>query len=315
MSKGKHDRDNKNSLCMTYDVVFNPDVANFLIYPDFKKFVADTAIDGVNRVLAENKEKLSADYKIMKHINCKGVAPQMMVVKTKKTMENSLLNNMDASKVETKLQKEIESQQKTAKDKDAAKKKLDEDMKKAQENLDNDDEEEDEVEPRPKGIVQPKYKVVHSYPHDIMDAWEGHKGTMEEAKLQKNSKIPNELTVTIYATHADNIKQAKLDINESTLVFEYPDLYYLDLNLKYLCNPSKGSAKFDKTKKTLTIRMPVVGLTEDSQKVMDKNFEEFLKLSKEKEETLKRLEMSRLEEDMEERRTGKKQKQQENDND
>ena len=75
VSKGKHDRDNKDVLCMTYDVVFHGDVANFLVYPDFKKFVADTAIDGVNRVLSENKEKLSADYKILKHINCKGVAP------------------------------------------------------------------------------------------------------------------------------------------------------------------------------------------------------------------------------------------------
>lgn len=103
VSKGKHDRDNKDTLCMTYDVVFHSDVASFLVYEDFKKFVADTAIDGVNRVLAENKEKMSADYKIMKHINCKGVRPQMMTVKTKKTMENSLLENMDVGKVETKL--------------------------------------------------------------------------------------------------------------------------------------------------------------------------------------------------------------------
>lgn len=71
------------------------------------------------------------------------------------------------------------------------------------------------------------------------------------------------------------MKKAKLDINESTLVFEYPDLYYLDLNLKYLCNPNQGSAKFDKSKKTLIIRMPITGLTEDSQKVLDKNYEEF----------------------------------------
>ena len=57
---------------MAYDVVFHPDIANFIRNDEFKKFVADTAIQGVNQVLAENKEKLSADYKIMKHINCKG---------------------------------------------------------------------------------------------------------------------------------------------------------------------------------------------------------------------------------------------------
>ena len=60
---------------MTYDVVFHEDVNRFVSNLDFKKFVADTAIDGVNRIMAEHKEKLSSDYKIMKHINCKGVRP------------------------------------------------------------------------------------------------------------------------------------------------------------------------------------------------------------------------------------------------
>jgi len=77
-------------------------------------------------------------------------------------------------------------------------------------------------------------------------------------------KIPNELTITINVPHVDSMKAAHLDINESSLVFEYPNLYYLDLNLKYKCNSAKGHAKFDKSKKTLTIRVPVEGLTEDS---------------------------------------------------
>ena len=92
---------------MAYDVVFHPDIANFIRNDEFKKFVADTAIQGVNQVLAENKEKLSADYKIMKHINCKGQGnkPQLMTVKV--DTGNPLLNNMDMSKQETKLQKDI----------------------------------------------------------------------------------------------------------------------------------------------------------------------------------------------------------------
>lgn len=98
VSKGKHDQDVNGNICMTYDVVFNSDVANFAQMPDFKKFVADTAIDGVNRVMATNKEKLSADYKIMKHINCKGHGgkPQLMTVRTK--TDNDLINNMDMNK-------------------------------------------------------------------------------------------------------------------------------------------------------------------------------------------------------------------------
>lgn len=82
MSKGKPDQDVKGQLCMTYDVVFHPDVEKFCIYPEFKKFCADTAVDGVNRVVAENKEKVSTDYKILKNINCKGERPNKMLVKT-----------------------------------------------------------------------------------------------------------------------------------------------------------------------------------------------------------------------------------------
>jgi predicted GIY-YIG superfamily endonuclease len=58
------------------------------------------------------------------------------------------------------------------------------------------------------------------------------------------------------------MKNADLDINTDTLVFKYPELYYLDLALRYQCHPDKGSAKFDKTKKTLTITLPVTGMTE-----------------------------------------------------
>ena len=116
---------------MTYDVVFHSDVGNFVQMPDFKKFVADTAIDGVNRVMATNKEKLSADYKIMKHINCKGHGgkPQLMTVRTK--TDNELINNMDMNKTETKLQKDINGQIKTHKDKLAEEAKAEADAKAA----------------------------------------------------------------------------------------------------------------------------------------------------------------------------------------
>ena len=79
--------------------------------------MSDTAIDGVNRVLAEQKEKISADYKILKHINCKGVRPQMMTIKSKNA--NKLIANMDISKAETKLQKDIMKQQKEFKEGEA----------------------------------------------------------------------------------------------------------------------------------------------------------------------------------------------------
>ena len=46
-----------------------------------------------------------------------------------------------------------------------------------------DEDSEEEEEQRPTGIVQPKFKVVHSFPVNMMDSWEGHKGTVEEGVI------------------------------------------------------------------------------------------------------------------------------------
>ena len=98
---------------------------------------------------------------------------------------------------------------------------------------------------------------------------------MEHEAIMK-SRVPTELTVTINVKWVDSMKQAKLDINETNLIFEYPEVYYLDVNLKYKVDKDNGNAKFDKKKKTLTIRLPVIGLTEDSQKVMDEHYRKFV---------------------------------------
>jgi len=138
-------------------------------------------------------------------------------------------------------------------------------LKEASETFDEiEDNEEEAVEERPTGIVQPKYKIVHSYPISMDSAWEGFKTSEMEHEEMKKAKIPMSMTVTINLKWADSMKGANLDINETTLLFEYPELYYLDLNLKYKVDSDNGNAKFDKTKKTLTIKLPVVGLTEDS---------------------------------------------------
>jgi len=60
------------------------------------------------------------------------------------------------------------------------------------------------------------------------------------------------------------------------LIFDYPDLYYLDVNLYYRVDKDKGSAKYTKGNNTLVIVVPVVGLTEDSRKVMEANYKKFL---------------------------------------
>ena len=141
---------------MTYDVVFHPDVQKFCSYPEFKKFCADTAIDGVNKVVAENKEKISHDYKILKHMNCKGDRPNKMLVKTAKTQQNELLKNMDLSKTESKLQKEVEGMVKDQKKKEEQQKLIEKEREEAtKESQLAIDEELDEKsdDEKPQGII------------------------------------------------------------------------------------------------------------------------------------------------------------------
>ena len=139
---------------------------------------------------------------------------------------------------------------------------------------------------------------MHSYPVDLSDAWEGHQGTLEQASLdQLKKKLPDSLTVTIFAKHVESMKGAQLDINETSLVFGIEGLYYLDLNLKYIVNSEEGNAKFDKAKKTLTIRLPITGLTADSQRVAEQHYSEFRETERKRKEEYKQLEMSTIEED------------------
>jgi hypothetical protein len=132
------------------------------------------------------------------------------------------------------------------------------------------------IEEKPKGIIQPRYKIVHSYNMEMMDAWGGYTTSKMDHETLQKSRVPYELTVTINLKWVESMKGAKLDINDTTLIFEYPEVYYLDLNLKYKVDKDANSAKFDKKKKTLTIRLPIIALTEDSQKVMEEHYNKFV---------------------------------------
>lgn len=115
----------------------------------------------------------------MKNMKCKGEEPALMTVK-KEASDNPLLANMDASKHETKMQRNLTGQRNkylTEKDKEAqakAEQKALEDAKKTFQGEEEEEEPEAMIEERPTGIVQPKYKIVHSYPSNIQDSWGGY---------------------------------------------------------------------------------------------------------------------------------------------
>jgi dynein assembly factor 2 len=260
VSKGRPDQDTKGDVCTTFDVVFHPEVLSMsMMYKgDFLKFVCDTALDGVGKVLAQDNEKISKDYKILRNLRCKGGKPASITIKVENS--NPIINAMDPSKHETSLQKEIMSQSKDAK------KVQDEEVK--DKTIDEEDEDAEELQ-RIEGISTPKHKVVYSYPVNIQDCWE------PPADVLQDRKFPVSLRVTIQTPFIDGIKDAELDINDDTLMFKVPDIYDLMLTFKYKVDPDRGNAKFEKDKKRLVIDLPITGVTEATHEIMKKEKEQF----------------------------------------
>jgi len=113
---------------------------------------------------------------------------------------------------------------------------------------------------------------------DLQDSFQNTMGESVDDREAMNKgqnlskKIPTHLTVTIHVPHMDSAKQAKLDVNDANLIFEVPDLYYLDTPLYYQVDPAQGSAKFDKSKKAMVIKVPVTGMTEESKKRLEEDY-------------------------------------------
>ena len=137
-------------------------------------------------------------------------------------------------------------------------------------------DEEVVIEEKPSGIIQPRFKLVYAYPVDMGDSWGGYTTSKMDHEKMMRARIPTEITITINLKWADNMKGSNLDINEGTLIFEIPELYYLDLQLKYKVDQDGGSAKFDKTKKELKIVLPVTGLNERSAAEAEKQYQIFV---------------------------------------
>lgn len=176
VSQLQHQQDGQGELVSQYDVVFNDDIIQYMMHAEFQKFVADTAIDGVNQVLQQQQEKISTDYKIMKNMKCKGGEPALMTVKSQDV--NPLINNMDVKTAKTKLEKEIMKQKKDMALKEQKEIENQKRIEEASKNFDegdlDEDSEEKDFEEQPSGIIQPKYKIVHTFPTEMFDAWGGY---------------------------------------------------------------------------------------------------------------------------------------------
>ena len=117
--------------------------------------------------------------------------------------------------------------------------------------------------------MQPKYKIVYSFPVELSEFWES------SSEKAVDRKTPVSMRVSIRTPHIESTREATLDVKADALIFSYPELYYLDLKLGYLVDPDRGNARFDKSKSVLELTLPVTGVSESSASLIEKERDVF----------------------------------------
>ena len=292
LNPGRHDQDKKGKYCTTYDVVFNPkaiELANGNLA--FKKFVCDTAIEGINnQILAKEEEKISKDF-VMKKFNYKG-------------LEVSYVNVHTLNKGEMDDRKEPSEFHKTQVMKEVEKLKAEQDKKKEEEKKDGDIEVYDEPDVDSKENVndviktkkqidkdskEPIYQIKYSNNFELNNFFYNPQGFEETPKIDYKKII-----IEINTPLMEGISDAELEIDTKKLKFRYKDIYLLNLDLPIEINRDSTKAKFEKAKKILTLSADIV---HKKQQIPEKKIDENMEIINEEEEKRKEEEKKKKEEE------------------
>ena len=292
LNPGRHDQDKKGKYCTTYDVVFNPkaiELANGNLA--FKKFVCDTAIEGINnQILAKEEEKISKDF-VMKKFNYKG-------------LEVSYVNVHTLNKGEMDDRKEPSEFHKTQVMKEVEKLKAEQDKKKEEEKKDGDIEVYDEPDVDSKENVndviktkkqidkdskEPIYQIKYSNNFELNNFFYNPQGFEETPKIDYKKII-----IEINTPLMEGISDAELEIDTKKLKFKYKDIYLLNLDLPIEINRDSTKAKFEKAKKILTLSADIV---HKKQQIPEKKIDENMEIINEEEEKRKEEEKKKKEEE------------------
>ena len=292
LNPGRHDQDKKGKYCTTYDVVFNPkaiELANGNLA--FKKFVCDTAIEGINnQILAKEEEKISKDF-VMKKFNYKG-------------LEVSYVNVHTLNKGEMDDRKEPSEFHKTQVMKEVEKLKAEQDKKKEEEKKDGDIEVYDEPDVDSKENVndviktkkqidkdskEPIYQIKYSNNFELNKFFYNPQGFEETPKIDYKKII-----IEINTPSMEGISDAELEIDTKKLKFKYKDIYLLNLDLPIEINRDSTKAKFEKAKKILTLSADIV---HKKQQIPEKKIDENMEIINEEEEKRKEEEKKKKEEE------------------
>lgn len=213
------------------DIVFHMNIIPYVMMSkDFKKMICDIAIDAVDNVLAQKKEKLDRDYKVLDD-KCVGGTPSLMPVRTKNFDGSTLPVQIEKPKLYHDIMNEKDKREK-------------ENVIAKDQTLISELDSHIELEVKHGYPLTPKYKIVYSYELDS-DAF-------IESKY-KNTKKPNGLNIEIQLPKVENASVIKCDLDNNVLIFEYENIYYLTTNLPLIVDATNYKAKFEKKQRVLKL--------------------------------------------------------------
>lgn len=274
LNRQRNDQDNKGKICYTFDVAFNPEaIRKGEENLAFKKFICDTAINGINNnILKSSNEKISNDYVLKTKINYKGKEISLMNINTiaqKEQFKNQLEPNEN---YKTQIQKEIDE----LKNKASEGGKVDAEENEDEKVFDKPDidyalsqkevAESNKKETNEKNAT-PLFKLKYSDDVQLHKYFYSPNNFKGEAQYSK-------LIVEISVPKVDNLTFAEVELDEKKLHFKFKDVYLLDLDLPVSVDKNTSEAKFDRKRSLLSISALIVRKNQQELKLKeDENIE------------------------------------------
>ena len=292
LNPGRHDQDKKGKYCTTYDVVFHPkaiELANGNLA--FKKFVCDTAIEGINnQILSKEEEKISKDF-VIKKFNYKGL--EVSYVNVHSLNKGEMDDRKEPSEYhKTQVMKEVEKL-KAEHDKNKEEEKKEEEIDVYdQPDVDSKDNVNDVIKTKKqidKDSKEPVYQIKYSDNFELTNFFYIPQGYEETPKHDYKNFI-----IEIKTPLMQSAAEAELEIDTKKLKFKYKDIYLLNLDLPIEINKDSTKAKFDKSKKILTLSADII---HKKQKMPEKKIDENMEIINEEEEKREAIEKKKKEEE------------------
>ncbi|XP_070576673.1 protein kintoun-like [Ptychodera flava] len=236
----RDDIDKAKNRCVVYDCVFHADTTRMAnTNQRFRAMINDTAIDGIER---QFQVKLDRNNIKMPKMKYKGTPTPSIVRTPRPEGPAGVEDGFDALNIPYPYDDNPQSTQDTpsATAKTATK-------------ITGNRQPETVTDNKSEGAATvPKYSITHRGHFDMQN--------FRNAPDAAPSTRPQELVIKIELPLLKSAKTINLDISEQNMTLECtePVAYKLDLPLPYQVDENQGNAKFDKSKRSLILTLPVL---------------------------------------------------------